>query len=800
MTQPQGLLPILPLKNTVIFPGLTQVIKVGRPRSIQALKIAETNGYWIVAVQQKNKAEASGHDVNLVEADDVQFVGTLCRIDSMKGSTENGYQVVLQGFKRMSLDDVHLKNDQYLEASCNPLEDIVDVNDSTKQALHQGLKDLSKSILQLLPVNTDQLVELINGVEDLSFLTSICAGNIDVSLLEKQKLLEMLNLKDRALYLLNLMQEFREGLQLQSEIRGKLNQKMSEAQRQSILREQLRAIRNELGEGDESQKEDQLRRKLEEAKLPEEVQKVADQELKRLNELGNQSPESHIIRNYLDLLAALPWSKSSPEKEIDLEEARGILEKDHYGLDKIKKRIIQHLAVLKLKKNAKGSILLFVGPPGVGKTSLGQSIAKALGKKFTRVSLGGVRDDAEVRGHRRTYIGAMPGRIIQGLKKAGENNPVFLLDEIDKLSRAFSGDPASALLEVLDPEQNSHFLDHYLDVGFDLSKVFFIATANSLEGIPGPLLDRMEVIDLSGYTSAEKLHIAKNHLIPKQYEDLGVNKAQVEISDEALLRLITAYTREAGVRELQRKISAVLRGVSERILSAKELPVKVQSLDLEELLGAERFSYEVAETGSQPGVVTGLAWTPVGGDILFIESTAMPGNGQLMITGQLGDVMKESARIALSLVRSNVPQLGLTQDLSKLDIHLHVPAGAIPKDGPSAGVTMVTSLASLLLKRPVRSDLAMTGEVTLRGAVMPIGGVKEKVIAAHRAGIRQVILPKKNEKDLKDVPEEVRLDMKYFFVDSVKELLKITLNVEAEAIGISMNQETTPTAVSSAIS
>ncbi len=771
MTQPQGLLPVLPLKNTVIFPGMTQSIKVGRSRSIAALKESEKKGFWIVAVMQKQNVDTE----KTIEAEDLSEVGTLCRIDSMKGTSENGYHLVLQGFSRIKLTETHLTNG-FLETNAVPVDDKNTLAAATSLALLSSIKDLAKSILRLVPGNTEPLAELIDGVQDLSYLTSLCAGHLDVELNEKQKILEAVELKDRSLLLLNLMQQFRDGLQLQNEIRGKLNQKMGQAQRQSILREQMRAIREELGEGTEANKEDQLRKKIEAAGLPPEALKVAENELQRMAEVGNQSPETHIIRNYLDLLSALPWNKSSAGKEIDLEEARKILEADHYGLGKIKKRIIQHLALLKLKKEGKGSILLFVGPPGVGKTSLGQSIAKALGKKFTRVSFGGVRDDAEVRGHRRTYIGAMPGRIIQGLKKAGENDPVFLLDEVDKMSRAYQGDPAAALLEVLDPEQNKTFLDHYLDVGFDLSKVFFVATANSLDGIPAPLLDRMEVIDLSGYTSAEKLHIAKNHLIPKQLEELGT-QARVEFSDEALVRLITAYTRESGVRELQRKIASCLRAVSEKILASKGELVRIESLDLEELIGTERFAFEVTENQSSPGVVTGLAWTPVGGDILFIESTRMPGTGQLMITGQLGDVMKESAHIALSLLRSHLPQLGVKAEFNKFDFHVHVPAGAIPKDGPSAGVSMLTSLASLLLHKTVSPKMAMTGEITLRGAVMPIGGLKEKVIAAHRAGVSDIIIPKKNERDLKEVPEEILQQLRFHPVENVEQLLKVTLGL-----------------------
>jgi ATP-dependent Lon protease len=792
MSLPQGILPILALRNTVIFPGLAQVIKVGRERSLKALHEAEKNGFWIVAVQQKETDTIDPHKEHLIqiEPQDLYNVGTLCRVDTMKGSDESGYQVVLRGMTRVSLTDLRLNTHKgYLEGNSTLLEDVVDMNDATQKAMIESVKTLSKDILRLVPGNTDQLAELVSSVEDLSYLTYLCAANVDVDLKEKQNILEMRNLRERTLHLLQVMHEFKDGLTVQSEIRSKLNQRLGQAQRQTILREQLKAIREELGEGEESNQEDRLRKKIEEAQLPEEVRKIVDTEMKRLGEIGPQSPETHIIRNYLELIGDLPWSKSSPDKEINLDEARKILDQDHYGLEKIKKRIVQHLAVLKMKKENKGSILLFVGPPGVGKTSLGQSIAKALGRKFARVSVGGVRDDAEIRGHRRTYIGAMPGRIIQGLKRAGENNPVFLLDEIDKLSRSFNGDPAAALLEVLDPEQNSHFLDHYLDVGFDLSKVFFIATANSLESIPGPLLDRMEVIDLTGYTTAEKMHIAREHLLPKQLTEHGFQTGDLELSEEALLKIVTSYTREAGVRELQRKIAELLRASSERVLKADKKPVQVEFKDLDDLLGPERFSHEIAETSNPAGVVTGLAWTPVGGDILFIEASAMPGKGELMMTGQLGDVMKESARIALSLIRSHLAHLSplnlaqgaseaIISDLSKYDLHVHVPAGAIPKDGPSAGVTMVTALASLLTGIKVPPRLAMTGEITLRGAVMPVGGIKEKLIAAHRAGIREICLPKRNEKDLREIPDEIRNDLKIHLIENVGDLFKAALGLD----------------------
>lgn len=785
MTQPHGRLAVLPLRNAILFPGMTQVVKVGRERSVNALLEAEKKNYWIITTQQLN-AETTPTEKQ-IDGDNIHLVGTLCRIDSMKGKPDNGYQVVLRGFARVRLEDVQLHDGKFLDALTEPLDDVIDMNEPTRLALLDSLRQLGKDILKLIPANTDQLSELLSGVDDLGYLTSLCAGNIDVDLKEKQKMLEMTNLRERALYLLNLMKEFKEGLELQAEIRTKLSQKLGQQQRQSILREHLRAIREELdGGGEDASFEDKMLKKFDEAGLPEDVRKMAESELKRLTEIGNQSPESHVIRNYLDLIVALPWSKSAPETDVDLTEARRILDADHFGMEKVKKRIIQQLAVMKLRKNAKGSILLFTGPPGIGKTSLAASIAKALGRKLVRVSVGGIRDDAEIRGHRRTYVGALPGRIIQGLKRAQENNPVFLLDEIDKMSRGFQGDPAAALLEVLDPEQNHNFLDHYLDVTFDLSKVMFIATANQLEGIPAPLLDRMEVIEMTGYTLAEKFNIAKNHLIPKQMTEQGFAKDAAVIEDDALTRLISSYTREAGVRELERKIAAVLRGVSENVvrkIEAKESgPVRIRALDIEEILGPDRYLMDTALETNPPGVVTGLAWTPVGGDILFIETTAMPGKGDLILTGQLGEVMRESAQIAQSLIRSHLKDLGLQLDWKRHDLHLHVPAGATPKDGPSAGVSILSSMISLLTGRSVSGKLAMTGEITLRGAVTPVGGIKEKVIAAHRAGIRNVVLPERNRRDLRDIPAEVLKDVEVHFVSRVEELLKLVFDLDLKSL------------------
>ncbi len=773
--------PVLPIRNSVIFPGLTLPLRVGRSKSVAAVeKAIQDSDYWIVTVAQRN--DASTDPV----ASDLHTVGTLSKIEKVRGSSKDGYQILVRGVSRVRLSDLRAQGEKegaYIESTLEAWTDRRDPDPKTEDVLLESLRTLSLSILDLLPANTEQLSEMVKGLDDLAFLTHLCAGNLDLPQAQKQELLETVSVRDRTLKLLDLMQAQKESLEVQHEIREKLSHKLGKNQREGILREQLRTIREELGEDSETEAQaDDLRKKIEEAGMTDEARKVALQEFKRLESMGPNSPESHVIRNYLDLLVSMPWSKSAPTEAIDLDKAREILEADHYGLAKIKKRILQHLAVMKLKNNARGSILLLVGPPGVGKTSLGQSIAKALGRKFVRGSLGGVRDDAEIRGHRRTYIGAMPGRIVQGIKRAGENNPVFMLDEIDKMARSYNGDPASALLEVLDPEQNNTFMDHYLDVTFDLSKVFFVATANSLESIPGPLLDRMEVIDLTGYTTAEKFHIAKNHLIPKQLEEHGLSPVQLVLSDEALMRVITHYTREAGVRELQRMIATLCRSSTERVLSAQKeeakLPIRLEVADLDEAIGPERFIHEVAERLTPPGVVTGLAWTPVGGEILFIEAGLMPGSGKLTLTGQLGEVMKESTQIALSLVRSKLAPSMPGFNFEKNDVHVHVPAGAIPKDGPSAGVAMLTTLASLFSGRSVSPKLAMTGEITLRGAVMPVGGIQEKVMAAHRAGIERVILPKRNQKDLRDVPEEVKSQLKFEFVETVAEVLKIVLDLD----------------------
>ncbi len=763
--------PVIPMRNIVVYPGQTLPILVGRTRSRSALEAAIRSGAQsILLVTQK-------HDVNDVEpsADDLYRVGVLARIDRYEGTSDRAYQLTVSSGTRFGVDRYE-EGSGYLIAHGQPINDVLDVEGDALAGLVTSLRTLAGEIFVLLPGNLERLTALLAAIEDPVLLTHLVAQNLEMKAANKQEILEMTSLKGRLLSLLEQMVRFREQLKLQRDVNQKLSSRLGKQHRDAILREQIRTLQEELGDKPAGAKND-FATKIAQAGMPEEALKIAMEQMERLEAMGPQSPESHVIRSYLELLVALPWSKSSAN-DIDLTAARKVLDDDHYGLEKIKKRIIQHLAVLKLKEK-KGSILLFVGPPGVGKTSLGKSIAKAMNRKFVRVSLGGVRDDAEIRGHRRTYVGALPGRIVDSIKRAGENNPVFMLDEIDKMARGWGGDPASTMLEVLDPEQNGKFLDHYLDVPFDLSNVFFVATANTLETIPAPLLDRMEIIHLSGYTTAEKLHISRTHLVPKQKEEHGVKEGQLQITDAAQLRLINAYTREAGVRELQRSVGAVVRASTEPILAnITGEAIVVDTPDLEEILGAEKFTEEFVGQKNPPGVVTGLAWTPLGGEILYIESSHMPGKGSLLLTGQLGEVMRESAQIALTLVRSRLAHREKPYVYEREDIHLHVPAGAIPKDGPSAGVAMLSAIASLVLERPVDSRIAMTGEITLRGAVTPVGGIKEKVIAAHRAGIKKVLLPQRNERDLKEVPEEVKKDLQFVFAETVEEALHHVLGLE----------------------
>lgn len=770
MNIPIGSLPVLPLKNTVIYPGVAQALKVGRDRSIKALNLSKEKDNWIITVAQKNIEN------NIEHIDDLYEVGTLSKIESIKGTPETGYYVIVRGYRRVKITSFESESEIF-EAYTEPLNDILDVDPATESVLLKSLKTIAKQVLQILPGNTISIQEMVDSVEDVSLLSHLAAANTEITIAERQKILETTSLRDRVTQLIDILHKFKENLLVQQDINQKLSSKIGQVQRDHILREQLKTIKEELGEKNEQSLVETYRKKIIEADLKDDALELASQQINRLENMNAQSPEFQIIRSHLDFMFSLPWNQSSNFNQIDLDYSAKILNEDHYGLEKIKKRILQHLAVLKLKKDKKGSILLFVGPPGVGKTSLGQSIAKALGKKYQRISLGGVRDESDIRGHRRTYIGALPGRILSALKKAGENDAVLVLDEVDKLGHGYAGDPAAALLEVMDPEQNNTFIDHYLEAPFDLSKVTFIATANSLESIPFPLLDRMEIIDLSGYTTVEKMHIAKNHLWPKQLSEHGLTAQQLEIDSTALLKVISNYTREAGVRDLQRKLGEVCRSKCEEILRTPEL-IKIKVQNIEEILGPEKFTYEVTDQLTTPGVVTGLAWTPVGGDILFIESAIIPGKGDLILTGQLGDVMKESAQIAKSLIKARLSFIAPLFDFSKYDIHIHLPAGAIPKDGPSAGVTLLTSLASLVSRTPVSSRLAMTGEISLRGKVLPVGGIKEKVIAAHRSGVNEIIMSKRNEKDLKDVPDDVLSQIKFTFVEHINEVLAKALDID----------------------
>lgn len=771
LTNIEQFIPTLVLKNTVLFPDVALPVLISKSVGLNAINRAleQSKDKVFVAITLKE-----GVQIEQATPSDFYTVGTLCTIQRIEKNERNETIAYIKALYRFKVLQVEFEESfASWVARGEAMPDIVDLDGPTEKALLRSLKDISIEILESLNASPE-FKRTLDQFESAADFTNLAAQNLPLILAKKQEILEIASVKTRALKVLELLVEQREMIKVNTEMGLKISEKTSKAYRESILREQLKAIKEELGEESEFSAEGEkltLKDRILRAKLPAEVEKIALDQLNRYETMGQQNAESHVIRNYLELILALPWSDVEP-KEINLDAAQKILDEEHYGLEKIKKHIIQHLAVMKLSPNKKGSILLFVGPPGVGKTSLGQSIAKALGRKFVRASLGGVRDDSEIRGHRRTYIGAMPGRIIEGIKRGKEKNPVFMLDEIDKLGRGYGGDPAAAMLEVLDPEQNSTFMDHYLDINYDLSKVFFIATANSLETIPAPLLDRMEVIQLSGYTTDEKMHIAKNHLLPKQLKEHGLKPDQVEISDDMLTMMIDEYTREAGVRELQRKIAKVLRTVSEKIVRGKgEEKVVITPELIEEELGIHKNSYEHIQTSTVPGVATGLAWTPAGGDILFIESLMMPGSGKIQLTGKLGDVMSESAHIGLSLVRSKLANMLPGFNFAKTDFHIHVPSGAIPKDGPSAGITIFSALCSLVLNKPIDTKLAMTGEITLRGAVLPVGGIKEKLIAAHRAGIKRVIMSKKNEKDLREVSEEIRKDMEFCFVENINELL-----------------------------
>lgn len=776
--------PVLALRNLVVFPQTQQLVRVGREKSVRALRKALETHQWIFLVLQKEpQSEIRGPE-------DLLRTGTLCRIDTVKGNEAEGYQITIRGTEIMDVIEWE-ESGQELQARLAPrdLKKIIPEDskpmflESIKKVYHEAraYQNSFSQSQELSFLNSTDLEQIVFGVAQV----------MDFDLKKKQKLIESESDQDRVMYLLQLLQDFRDQGKIRKEIQEKLTASLAETQKQHILREQMKVIKNELGDGDQAL--DELEKRISQKNLPEEARKFALSQLKKLQSTPTQSPDHHILRNHLEFVVDLPWdSHQDKSTNLDLKKAREILDADHFGMEKVKRRILESLAARKLKNKREGSVLLLVGPPGVGKTSLAQSLAKSMDKEYVRVSLGGVRDEAEIRGHRRTYVGALPGRILSGMKKVSRIDPVFVLDEIDKLSRGYSGDPSAALLEVLDPEQNHKFSDHYLETPYDLSQVFFVCTANSLETIPAPLLDRMEVIELGSYSTEEKIEIGKRHLVPQLSKEYGLEEGELHLSEDVLKTLIQRYTREAGVRELKRKIESLLRSLAEEILASREKGEKLtfEVCHLEKYLGPFKFRQEYHERRPMPGLVTGLAWTPVGGEVLTVETALVPGEGKIIITGQLGDVMKESVQIALTHLKArlqgaNAVRLtvaggeAMTSPASKLallkqfDLHIHIPSGATPKEGPSAGITLLAALASLFLERSVEGPVAMTGEITLRGAVLPVGGIKEKVLAAHRAGIRKVLLPAQNKRDLDEVPVSIRNEMNLCFVETVDDVLRL---------------------------
>lgn len=757
-------LPILPLRNSVLFPGLVMPLVIGREKTLRLLDVAAGKDEVIGVLTQKDK------DVHDPNPDDMYAIGTTARILRIVREREQGVDIVVQGIQRFQVTKF-TQTTPFLAASVNLVTE-EDRKDVETEALMRTLKSLTTEVLQLIPEMPTSAGDMVDQVESPSRLVYLIASNLPISTEEKMQILGMTDVADAMRTTLKILHHHLEVLRVTQKINTEVKGELNKSQREYLLRQQIKAIQKELGElEDDGDVLDELQEKLAKMTLPDEVRKVADKELRRLRSIQPSSPEYTVARTYLDWICDLPWSTAT-EDNLDVQHARQVLDEDHYDLDKIKKRILEYLAVSKLRNNLRGPILCLVGPPGVGKTSLGQSVARALGRKFVHVSLGGVRDEAEIRGHRRTYIGALPGKIIQSLKRAESKNPVFMMDEIDKLGRDWRGDPTSALLEVLDPEQNHSFMDHYLDVPFDLSSILFITTANVTDTIPPPLLDRMELLELPGYTPEEKIAIARRHLLPKQIKEHGLTEEQVPLSDPMLLYAIDHWTREAGVRNMERVVAGICRGIAVKVVEGKWENQEITVEILNDFLGPEQFSPETVERTESAGIATGLAWTSTGGEILYIEASKMAGKGRLKLTGQLGDVMKESAQIALSYLQSNALAFGVDdRQFETSDLHIHVPAGAIPKDGPSAGVTMFTALFSLMTGRKVRSDTAMTGEITLRGLVLPVGGIKNKVLAAQRGGVTRIVLPERNRKDLTEIPEQVRREMEFVFVKKMDELL-----------------------------
>jgi len=763
-------LAVLPIRNAVLFPGAVAPFDVGREKSVALVEDVHNLPSPVIAIfaQRDPSTDEPG-------ADDLYPVGCAARVLKALKHSSGNYSLILQGLTRIRLDGL-TQTTPYLKAKIAKVEG-AQAEDVEAEALAMSLRDVAKQVIQLMPELPREAGSLIDSIQAPGALADLVAANLDAPVEEKALLIETIEVKERIRKVLRLLTRQLEILKMRERINSQIKEEMGKNQREYVLRQQLKAIKEELGEDEGDQGDlDGLEERIAKANLPTEADSVAKKQLKRLRSMQVGSAEYTVVRTYLDWIMDLPWTTST-EDNMEIAEVRKVLDEDHYGLEKVKKRIVEYLAVRKLKKDKKGPILCLLGPPGVGKTSLGRSIARALSRKFVRISLGGVHDEAAIRGHRRTYVGALPGQIIQGMKKAGTINPVFMMDEVDKIGHDFRGDPSAALLEVRDPEQNDTCADHYLEIPYDLSSVMFVATANIADPIPPPLRDRMEILELPGYTRREKLAIARQHLIPKQLEEHGLTAEQLQITDEAIEEIIEHYTREAGVRSLERTVASVIRGVAVKVAEGDLTARVVKSEDdLREFLGPIKYTSEVAERTAETGVSTGLAWTSVGGEILFIEATRMFGSGKLQLTGQLGDVMKESAHAALSYVRTNAEKYGIPKDfLEKSDIHIHIPAGAMPKDGPSAGITMFTALVSLLTGIRVRHDVAMTGEISLRGRVLPIGGLKEKTLAAHRAGIKRVLMPERNKADVEEVPKEVRDELEFVYLTKLDEVLESAL-------------------------
>ncbi|QAS54021.1 endopeptidase La [Halobacillus litoralis] len=762
------MMPLLPLRGLLVYPSMVLHLDVGREKSVQALEQSMMDDNEIFLVSQK--------EVNIDEPshEDLYTVGTVARVKQMVKLPNGTNRVLVEGLYRASIEKV-TDGEEFYQADILQFED-EHGDGNEEEALMRTLMDQFEKFVKVSKKVSKETYNTVSDIDDPSHLADMVSSHLPIKLKDKQMMLETRNVKERLQKLIDMIGNEREVLQIEQKIGQRVKKSMEKTQKEYYLREQMKAIQNELGDKDgKSGEVAQLKEKIEEASMPERVEEVAYKELGRYEKVPQSSAESSVIRNYIEWLVSLPWSEET-EDNLDVNHAETILDEDHYGLEKVKERVLEYLAVQKLTQSIKGPILCLAGPPGVGKTSLAKSIARSINRKFVRISVGGIRDEAEIRGHRRTYIGAMPGRIIQGMKRAETINPVFLLDEIDKMASDFRGDPSSAMLEVLDPEQNGTFSDHFIEEHYDLSKVMFVATANNISNIPGPLRDRMEIITIAGYTEVEKLHIAKEHLLSKQVKENGLKRNQIQLRDEALLKLIRRYTREAGVRGLERELASLCRKAAKIIVAGEKQRVVVTEKQLEELLGRPKFRYGRAELEDQIGAATGLAYTTAGGDTLSIEVSIYPGKGNLTLTGKLGDVMKESAQAAFSYIRSRAKELNIDADfVEKNDIHIHVPEGATPKDGPSAGITMATALVSALTGRPVRKEVGMTGEITLRGRVLPIGGLKEKSLSAHRAGLTKIIIPDQNEKDLDDIPESIRENLTFVPVKHLDQVLEQAL-------------------------